>query len=77
MSITTAKQRSLERMSDGVIIGVDLGGTRMRAALCDSSLNVLKREETLTKAQGGLDATLDRIKDLIRRVLPEDGTPDE
>lgn len=62
-------------MSDDVIIGVDLGGTRIRAARCDTQLNILKREETLTLASSGKDATLKRIKDLIHTVLPDDGTP--
>ncbi len=62
-------------MSDGVIIGVDLGGTRIRAARCDDQLHILKREETLTHADQGLAPTLDRIKALIRMVLPDDNTP--
>ncbi|MEQ8673449.1 MAG: ROK family protein [Aggregatilineales bacterium] len=57
------------------IIGVDLGGTRVRAALLDKSLRIIRREETLTLAEGGLDATLDRIKALIHLVLPTDGKP--
>jgi glucokinase len=60
-------------MSD-LIIGVDLGGTRIRAALCDKDLNIIKREETLTLADEGLDPVLQRIKDLIHDVMPEDET---
>ncbi|HEX2907687.1 MAG TPA: ROK family protein [Phototrophicaceae bacterium] len=58
-----------------VIIGVDLGGTRVRAARLDQNLQILAREETLTQDEAGLDATLNRIKDLIREVLPRDGAP--
>lgn len=58
-----------------VIIGVDLGGTRIRSARLDSALNMLQREETLTLADEGLEPTLARIKALIRRTLPTDGTP--
>lgn len=61
-------------MSD-MIIGVDLGGTRVRAALLDKKLKIIRREETLTRADGGLEATLQRIKNLIHKVLPEDGKP--
>ncbi|MBI5670451.1 MAG: ROK family protein [Chloroflexi bacterium] len=57
------------------IIGVDLGGTRVRAARLDPHLNILYREETLTRDEDGLDATLARIKDLIRSVLPKDHAP--
>ncbi|MFZ4813007.1 MAG: ROK family protein [Phototrophicaceae bacterium] len=62
-------------MSNGVIVAVDLGGTRIRAAICDSHLNILNRKETYTKASEGLVPTLERIKDLIHEVLPTDGTP--
>ncbi len=58
-----------------VIISLDLGGTRIRAARLDHSLKVLERYETPTLAHLGLDSTMGRIKDLIRKVLPTDGTP--
>lgn len=53
------------------IIGVDLGGTRIRAACLDPQLNIIHREETLTLAHEGLDKTLGRIKALIKSVWPE------
>ena len=53
-------------------IGVDLGGTRIRAALLDEQLQILERKETLTLADEGLDATLQRMKDLITAVMPSD-----
>lgn len=56
-----------------VIIAVDLGGTRVRAARLSERLDILAREETLTESTAGLDATLGRIKDLIRTVWPTDG----
>lgn len=62
-------------MSDEkVIIGVDLGGTRIRAACCDRQLNILDRKETFTHAKEGRDATMQRIKDLIRDVMPDNAT---
>lgn len=57
------------------IIGLDLGGTRIRAARLSHDLEILERHETLTEDERGLDATLDLIKDMIREVLPKDGTP--
>lgn len=57
------------------IIGLDLGGTRVRAARLNPDLEILQRHETLTEDERGLDATLDLIKDMIREVLPKDGTP--
>jgi glucokinase len=58
-----------------IIIGVDLGGTRIRAARLDKQLNILERKETLTLSEQGVKATLDRITGLIRAILPTDGTP--
>lgn len=57
-----------------VVIGVDLGGTRLRAGRLDTQLNFLERTEMLTKADEGLDATLGRIKEIIKQILPEDMT---
>jgi glucokinase len=57
-----------------VVIGVDLGGTRLRAARLDKQLTILQRTELLTKAEEGLDATLGRIKDIIRTVWGKDDT---
>jgi len=58
------------------IISVDLGGTRIRAALLDKQLNILNRVETLTLADEGLEPTLGRIKEQIAAVLPDDGDVD-
>lgn len=57
---------------DEVILSVDLGGTQIRAAVLDQRLNIQKRKATLTQADEGLDATLARIKDMVRAVMPED-----
>jgi len=54
------------------IIGVDLGGTRIRAARLDSNLHIEDRVETLTKDEEGFDATMGRIKEQIRKVLPDE-----
>ena len=55
------------------IIGVDLGGTRIRAARFGSDLSMLYREETLTLALEGPDAIIERIIALIHSVWPQDG----
>ncbi|MCS7071462.1 MAG: ROK family protein [Anaerolinea sp.] len=62
-------------MSDW-IIGVDLGGTRLRAARLNADLDVLAREEMLTLADEGFEATIGRVKDIIRRMLPPPGSGD-
>lgn len=55
-----------------VVIGLDLGGTQIRAARLDPALNILHREDMLTLADEGLEPTLQRIKEAIYKVLPED-----
>ncbi|MBL8146497.1 MAG: ROK family protein [Anaerolineae bacterium] len=57
-------------MAEEYVIGVDLGGTRMRAALMDDDLAIRAREETLTHAENGFEANLDRMKNLILSVWP-------
>jgi glucokinase len=57
------------------ILAVDLGGTQIRAALCDPSGQILKRAARATKAQDGLDAVLARINQTIEEAAQ--GTPEE
>ncbi len=61
-------------MMSNVIIGVDLGGTRLRTAALNRDLQILERFETLTHAQEGPDATIARMKQMITQVLPKDGS---
>lgn len=56
-----------------MIIGVDLGATRIRAALLDDDLKMLERSETLTLSVEGPDAVIGRICEQIRTVWPETG----
>lgn len=55
------------------VVGIDLGGTRMRAALLDHALNIVQRKEIPTRSEQGLDVTLGRMKDLVRQILPAAG----
>lgn len=52
------------------IIGVDVGGTRIRAARFDPDLNLLDRAEQPTGAKDGTEAVLERLYETIRQVLP-------
>lgn len=56
-------------MSD-VIIGVDLGGTQMRAARFDAQLNILERIAEPTQAHEGRDRVIERLLALIERIVP-------
>ncbi|NDJ51499.1 MAG: ROK family protein [Chloroflexi bacterium] len=54
------------------IIGVDLGGTLIRAAQFDTALNMKQRFEQETRAEEGADAVIDRIVETINKVMPND-----
>ncbi len=54
------------------IIGVDIGGTLIRAARFDDDLTLAERTQQLTHVEDGLGAVLDRIYETIEQVLPED-----
>lgn len=53
------------------IIGVDLGGTRLRAARFDDDLKMLARNEVFTLSEQGVEATIGRIKALIHEMKAE------
>jgi glucokinase len=53
-----------------VIIGVDLGGTQMRAARFDARLNLVERVAELTRAEQGPEQGIERLLDVIARVMP-------
>lgn len=62
-------------MTQPIIIGVDLGGTRLRVAQLDQQLNILRREEVPTQADAGADFIIGNMKALIHKLSPTDGTP--
>lgn len=59
-------------MIDPVIVGVDLGGTQMRAACMDTQLNILERIAEPTLAYEGPERVVARLLETIARVMPED-----
>lgn len=59
-------------MSEETIIGVDLGGTQMRAARFDCQLNMLDRVAEPTRAHQGPDIVVPRLLDVIASVMPDD-----
>jgi glucokinase len=54
------------------VIGVDVGGSLLRAALFDEHLTLLQRAEQPTPVKGGQAAMLEALYETIRQVLPED-----
>jgi glucokinase len=58
------------------IIGVDLGGTQLRAALADEAGTLLEEVRVLTEADAGPAVVIDQIASCIERVrahVPADG----
>jgi glucokinase len=51
------------------ILGVDLGGTQIRACLADMEGNILRQARQSTLAREGLQPVLGRIKETITKVL--------
>lgn len=58
-----------QELRNGKIIGVDLGGTRVRAVLSSGTGQILARAEMPTQADLGLDHVLSNIKLTINRVM--------
>lgn len=58
------------------VIAIDLGGTNIRAALCDETGVILNRFKQLTRPELGTQAVIDRIAEAARAVWPADGTVD-
>jgi len=56
-------------MSNVCIVGVDLGGTQIRACLTDKEGRILREIRQLTLAREGLQPVLGRMKQAIRDVL--------
>jgi glucokinase len=56
-------------------LGLDLGGTNIKAAVVDSSLRVLATETWPTRAGDGEDAVLERLASLGRAVVAPFGEP--
>lgn len=54
------------------IIGVDVGGTHLRAARFDSELNLIERAEQPTNRELGQDSVLERLYQTIQQVMPDD-----
>jgi len=56
---------------DGFIVGVDLGGTQIRAILADAKGAVIRRVSALTLAQEGPQQVMDRVEACISQVCAE------
>lgn len=57
-----------------VYLGIDIGGTGLKAALVDQSGNILHHSETPTCASEGADCVLDRVRRLGLSMVERAGT---
>jgi len=57
-----------------VYLTVDLGGTRIRAARCQSDGTIEARTEQFTRGDDGPDVVIGRIAESLREVWPKQGT---
>ncbi len=55
------------------VVGVDLGGTKILAAVVDSSFSILARSKAPTDAAEGTEAVVDRITECIRTAIEAAG----
>src|SRR5690348_2568061 len=57
-----------------LVIGVDLGGTQIRAALIQQA-RLLSRVSVLTQDEEGVDAVIQRMKEAIRQAAQQARVP--
>ncbi|MCE2881869.1 MAG: ROK family protein [Planctomycetaceae bacterium] len=62
---------------DGVVVGVDLGGTNMQIGVVNAEGRVVGRCKRKTKAHEGRDTVIDRVVEGIARALEDARTPRE
>ena len=54
-----------------IVVGVDLGGTKIRTVLADTSANIKKWEQISTEAERGPEHVIGRIVGSIKRLIDE------
>lgn len=55
---------------DALVVAIDLGGTNIRTALCDTHGQILKRLKQPTRPEEGRDRVIQRMIDSVREVVP-------
>lgn len=58
-----------------VFLGIDIGGTGVKAAIVDQAGNILHHSETPTRASEGATAVLDRVEQLARSLIRRANAP--
>src|SRR5260370_28283661 len=73
-NVCSASKKEKAVMANDVYIGVDLGGTRVRAARFSTDLEMLARTEAPSLARVGKEAGIARIYDVVQAAWPTDGS---
>ncbi len=60
-------------MSEKFLVGVDLGGTNVRAAVVTEDKKVLERASGPTEAERGPEAVMEAIRQVVERAMAESG----
>ncbi len=58
---------------DALVVAIDLGGTNIRTALCNTHGQILTRIKQSTRPEEGRDAVINRMIVSVREVLPKTG----
>ena len=58
---------------DALVVAIDLGGTNIRTALCNTHGQILTRIKQSTRPEEGRDAVINRMVVSVREVLPKTG----
>lgn len=58
---------------DALVVAIDLGGTNIRTALCNTHGQILTRIKQSTRPEEGRDAVINRMIISVREVLPKTG----
>lgn len=61
------------KTDDNLVIGFDLGGTKMLATVMDASYRILGRDRTRTRASEGPEAVFGRIVETVRGAIADAG----
>lgn len=67
----SAVQESGQASERDLWIGIDLGGTKMYAAVCDSEFEILGRKRKSTKGHQGAEAGVDRVIQTIQQAVED------
>ena len=61
----------MAKKNNKAYIGIDLGGTNIQAGIIDAEGRLIVRDDMKTKAEGGADAVIGRVRKLVEKLVLE------